>query len=195
MTTSHIRSGVFTGRAKSATTTYPTIPGVSVVTITPIARVIDTIYYEPMIMHTYGVLDELWCEVTTLAASGVARLGLVAADANWQPIGSPIVTSGELDTSSTGIKKATGLATPLSAGCYLRLARYGVAGPSMRVARGSVPGAPFITTLGASASVVQFTKAEAYAATFPSPVPQWDSHVAAATPFENTVFCVLSEAT
>ncbi len=195
MTNSHIPSGVFSGRAKSASTTYPNLPGISVVTIAPVARAIDTLYYEPMILDTRSTLDELWLEVTTLAAAGVARMGIVAADANWQPLGSAIVTSGEIDTSTTGIKKATALAIPLSAGRYLRLVRFGVVGPTVRIHRGSIRGAPFVTGMGASGSVITLTKAEAYAATFSAPVTPWDTATGGSTPFENTVLCVLSEVT
>lgn len=189
-------SGPPAARAKSSGgTVYPNVPGVSHFTIAPVARAVDRIYYEPRLLPTGAVLNELWLEVSTLAASGVARIAVYAADGDWQPAGNPLVTSSALDTSATGIKKATGLDLTLLAGRYVTAVRYGTAGPSVVAFRGSVPGFGFGTSLGASACITTVYKSEAYAATFASPGTKWDTVTNASSPFENTALWVLSEIT
>jgi hypothetical protein len=191
---SHIPAGVFAVRAKSATVTYPNIPGVAPVSQATTARAVDVLYYETRILHRSGVIDELWINVTTLAAGGVARLGVCACGDDEQPLGSAIYTSAELSTASTGPKGESGLGIRVSAGLYLFVARFGVVGPTLRAIRGSLPGGS-IDPAFTSGIVTAHTKASAYAAAFPSPMTPWDTAPAGTTPFENTVFCTLSSVT
>lgn len=62
-------------------------------------------------------VDGLACEVTTGAAGNV-RLGLTALDKTMKPIGAPLVDSGDISTSTTGVKTHTFTPITLQPGVY-----------------------------------------------------------------------------
>lgn len=185
--------GSYGGRAKTAATNFPTIPGVSSIAITVQTHATGITYYERMyVENDAAVLDELWIEVTVLAASGKARLAVFNADVNWQPTSLVVGPATELDTNTTGVKKLTGLATSLPRGRYLKAMRFNVAAPELRVARGSpaIAGTSFGTSLGNN-FVSQMRVTEAYG-TWAANGTDWDTGGLTGSGELHGIFCVLS---
>lgn len=134
---------------------------------------VDTLYAYPVPLDG-GILDTIYCEVTTLAA-GVARVGIFAnkTDGSLYP-GALVLDSGEFDVSSTGVKSTGSLAVAIPAGLYWFSFTCGTAAPTMRsLAAGSynhILGLP--STMGATPHF-SGQVARAYAAlptTFPASV-------------------------
>jgi hypothetical protein len=96
-----------------------------------------------------------------------------------------------LDTTTTGVKKITGLAAELPAGRYVTALRCGVAMPSLRAIRGSVPGGPLNPVLGTNSMAVYLTAAAAYGE-WAADGPNWTAYQVGITPLEYMVFTVLS---
>ena len=94
------------------------VPGLGVGDINTRAQTTDRDYYEPFHVDTPISISVLGVEVTT-ASAGNIRIGIYRADANLQPIGAPLADSGNLDTTSTGVKTYTP-GSPI----YLRRGRY-----------------------------------------------------------------------
>ncbi len=66
-----------------------------------------------------GVLDTIAMEVTTLGAGSAARVGIYKNTAGGILYPSSLVLdSGEFDTTSTGVKSASGLSVPVAPGLY-----------------------------------------------------------------------------
>ena len=111
---------------------------------------------------------------TTLEAAKNFRIGLYAADTDWQPIGAPLLDSGDISAASTGVKTYTP-ATPvfLARGRYVSVLATDATGTAVwRVAIGYVPGAAFGTGLGSTAALSELRATRTYAA-FPTPGQQW----------------------
>lgn len=138
--------------------------------------------YAPFWVGTPIVVDQLAFEVGTAASAGVtSRVGIYAADADWQPIGGPLADSGAIAVDSTGVKTYTP-----SSPIYLQRGRYvevgntsATTGPSVRLYAGSlITGIP--TAMG-NLFVNKLSVARAYAA-FPTPGTAWNTVGTAATP-------------
>lgn len=99
-----------------------------------LAPVVDFIYAVPVPLAS-GVINRLGVEVVTLAASGVARLGIYKAISprNIYP-GNLVVDSGEISTATTGVKKITGLSARVYDGLHWLAIITGVAQCAIRSA-------------------------------------------------------------
>lgn len=86
----------------------------------------------PYIVNTRETWDQIVCEVVTAQAASHGRFALYAASTDWVPVGGPLVDSGLVDTSTTGVK-ATAI-TPLAVapGLYLMAKNFDTAGIVMR---------------------------------------------------------------
>jgi hypothetical protein len=164
----------------------------SLASVGTLAAGTNVIFYERMIIEAACVLDELWLEVTAAAgAGGVARMAVYRANENWQPTSLVVGPNTELDTTSVGIKKLTGLATSLSPGLYLRASQFGVSSPTVRQFRGSMKSAPLSPSLGASPFVVMMRTITAYAPWSATPA-EWTDTVTSAAPEAFHTLCVIS---
>ena len=176
------------GRAKSATVTYLSVPGVETSTVTAQGITADRLYYMPMCVTSTISLDQLVVEVTIAGAGGtVARLGIYNADTDWQPT-SLVEDSGLTATVPLDAAAVTeiSIGQTLTAGRYL-LAYVGNGGPALRIVKGGSRYAGYLNTLGATPFVEQLYVAFAYAA-LPDPGTAWDTVVTAATPFRYWIF-------
>ena len=64
--------------------------------------------YHPLVLvEGPTLIDQFAFEVTIADAGKVARVGLYAADARWQPIGVPLADSGDISLTGTGVKTYT----------------------------------------------------------------------------------------
>lgn len=134
------------------------------------------IHYQPFRVemgHTITI-TAIGIRVHTLAASGHAILGCYATTAGMQPTGSSLLSSGVLDTSSTGVKQTTGLSVTLSAGVYLISMGVDV---SVRLYTMRGPGLP-----GAQGfynwdySTTGFIRSRTYDGSNPSSPPAWNDN-------------------
>lgn len=131
-------------RARSGSTNWYTIPGFSYHSISTTTLGVNGQRYEPVVVHTPIVLDQLVLEVTTLGA-GLARLGIFNANENWQPT-TVVVDGGTVDVSSTGFKTAS-INTTLQPGNYLFSVNVNVS-TGARILLGNVPNQDIGPTAG-----------------------------------------------
>ena len=167
--------GVSIGRAKIGGSSYFTIPGTFISVALTNTRSADEVVYTPWITKVPIVIDQIKFEVTT-AVAGNARVGIYAADADWQPISKPLVDSGDIDTSTTG-EKVYGISP---SGVYLPPGRYlsvlnCSAAPTLRYFRGSPAANSVGSTLGASSVVGELVSSQTYGA-FPNPGTTWSGN-------------------
>src|SRR5215510_9525761 len=95
------------GRPKTASTTFFTLPGVWFASLGALfGPSANNDYYNPIFADTSMVIDQLAMFVSTSGAGNV-RFGIYAADTNWQPVGAPLVDTGDVSVSSTGLKTFT----------------------------------------------------------------------------------------
>jgi hypothetical protein len=73
---------------------------------TTFALTAGTDYYSPLYFASPMMVDTLAFEVTTGVAFN-ARIGLYAADTDFQPVGAPLVDSGDISVAAGGIKTYT----------------------------------------------------------------------------------------
>jgi len=102
-------------------TKVPMVPGFVSVSLTTQAFNGNSFQAFPIVLDRARTLDEVWIEVTTLAASGTAKVAIYAADDDLQPttLVLNVTSGGALDVSTTGVKKVTGINTSISAGTYI----------------------------------------------------------------------------
>lgn len=170
------------GRGKQGSTSYYLIPGAQPTTTATISIAINTDVYHPLYVDTPIVVDQMAAEITS-GGTGNMRIGLYEADLNWQPVGGPLMDSGNIDTSTTGVKTYTpGTAVYLRRGRYLSVYNSDL-GPTLRIFRGSLPNGQLLTTLGTNANLKWMTVSRTYAA-FPSPGTAWDTAVSGSNSYE-----------
>lgn len=165
------------GRAKGGATTYYSIPGVicTATSTTSIGPLTDVDLYAPFFADTPIVIDQAALEVTTLEAAKNLRAGIYAADTDWQPVGAPLLDSGNISTATTGVKTYTpGTPLLLPRGRYLEVFNTSMTTGSYRVWNGSFLGANLRTALGATSFTSVFSVTRAFAA-FPTPGTAWDT--------------------
>ena len=175
------------GRPKGGGTTYFIIPGILGVGGNTKALTNGTDNYAPFFVDSNLVVDQLVFEVSTAGSAGVtSRVGLYAADKDWQPIGAPLADSGTIATDTTGVKTYTPT-NPI----YLRRGRYLSVGNSSAatapIVRALQISQAYLTTLGSSLTISSYTVARAYAA-FPTPGTAWTTTAGAATPAGHFLF-------
>ena len=160
-------------RAKSASVTFPVIPGVVVNAMSDIALTTNVARYNPIIIREACTLTEMWVAVSTLASSSHVTLALYNASVDWQPGTLVSGASGEIDSSSTGLKKITGLSISLSRGNYLTRV-HSDSNPTLRTARGHpAVGAIIGTSTGTSQQLSGLTETITYTSTPESPGTAW----------------------
>jgi len=182
-------AAVAEGRAKSATETMYTVPGVSFVSQTTAVLAASQDRFFPMYIVTAVTLDLLSIQVTVAgAAATTARLGIYNANTDWQPT-TLVLDAGTVAVDSTGIKSIT-INQALSAGRYLLVINTDGA-PTVRGFRGTGRYTGLIPTLGANAYVETIRNSRAYAV-FPSPGTAWDTSVNNSVPLLNVVLTRVS---
>jgi hypothetical protein len=183
------------GRAKQGATTYYSLPGVSVSSVSLSSPAGDTDVYSPIYVSTPIVVDQLAFEVGILVAGGNARIGLYAADTDWQPVGAPLADSGNISIATTGVKTYTP-ATPiaLAPGRYVTVYNQSdtTFTANIRNLIGSVAFANVDTAIGATPSHSLLSIARAYAA-FPTPGALWTTPSPTATAPANKVLLRISQ--
>jgi hypothetical protein len=145
----------------------------------------NTIRYMPFRIPdgTTLAVDRIWFEVTTLQAGSNARIGVWAADINWQPTGAPLIDA-TTTTATTGAKNITVSAT-LTAGRYIAgivsdaniSCRAGIA----RVSWGSDHSGTAVAAGGSSQMITNRRVALTYPGTMPTPGPAWTATDTSAT--------------
>lgn len=151
------------GRPKVSTTDSLMLPGVALTgSVGTLAPGNNTLYYFPIYVAAPLTITGLLLEVTTLAASGKARVGIYNADSDLQPT-SLIVDGGELDCSSTGVKEAT-ISTTLAPGRYLLAAVCNSGTIQVRYARGGSERLGVLPGLGANMLRAELTVTNTYGA-------------------------------
>lgn len=164
------------GRPKRSGETYYIVPGVQIGAVSTTGLSNDIDVYTGWFNRTPIVIDQLAFEVSGSSA-GNARCGFYRADRDWQPIGAPLADSGDISTGTTGVKTYTP-STPIIVrpGRYLSVINAS-ATPTVRVFRGSSPGAIIQSELGASLFVTAVSVSRSYAA-FPTPGTAWTTDAA-----------------
>lgn len=176
------------GRAKSTTgTVFFQIPGVVPVGTATSALANGGDRFMPIFVDSPLVVDQLALEITTLDAAGHSRVGIYAADTDYQPTGAPLADSGDLSTAATGVQNYTPT-TPiaLARGRYLLVHQADTATAQFRVQTGFIPGG-FLLGSTASNMLNSLSNTRAYAA-FPTPGTLWGSTGSSSTPFKYTVW-------
>lgn len=131
--------------------------------------------YAPWFPEENITITELGLYVNTAAAGGVtARLGIYAADDNWQPTGAPILDAGTVAVDTTGKKTITGLSAALTGRTrYLAVINAGGAGvPNVQTWGGDIGLMGGFPDIVAGGPALELTVARAYAA-FPNPGSAW----------------------
>lgn len=152
------------GRLLAAATTHMAIPGVVLNSQGTAALAANLVRYFPIYVVTPIVVDQLVLEVTTLAGSTTARMGIYHADKDWVP-GALVVDGGTVATDSTGVKAAS-VTAPLAPGRYL-MATNSNGTATIRTFRGFLANQWLMSTLGASSVVFLLRGAQTYGA-FPA---------------------------
>jgi hypothetical protein len=127
-----------------------------------VALLAGTRYFHRLWFEAPVIVDQLAFEVTT-AGTGVVRVGLLAADFDWQP-SSVLVDSGDIDVSTTGVKTYT-LPSPVTmpVGRVLAVIHPNV-GVTVREALGGFITTDLLTTLGTSPVIARRYVSVAYGA-------------------------------
>jgi hypothetical protein len=174
------------GRAKSAGTTYLSIPGIYVgaggQTFNPPANQDN---YAPWFTSTPIVIDQLVIEISSLVAGNI-RFGFYAADTDWQPIGAPLADSGSITSSAAVLTYTPGTPIILSRGRYLSVMNQS-SQSSLRTARGAIIGSSFDPSLGASPTLREMFVGRAFAA-FPTPGTAWTTSTGISQGVEHYVY-------
>lgn len=163
---------VAAGRPKSASVTTLSVPGVSLLDINTVVMSENVLRFQPFLVDTPITVDQIVFEVTTAATdfgTKEARVGIYAADTDWQPT-TLLVDSGALATNSPGIKTAS-ISLALTAGRYL-MAWINGSNPAVRRLRGSSL-AGIHPSLGATPYIQTFAVNQTYGA-LPSSTA-WDT--------------------
>jgi hypothetical protein len=150
------------GRSKASGTTYLSTPGFGVSSVTTQALSAGVRYFYRLWFEAPVIVDQLAFEVTT-AGAGVARVGLMTADFDWQP-SSVLADSGDVDVSTTGVKTYT-LASPVTVpvGRVLAVFHPNI-GVTVREASGGFISTDFVTTLGTNPVIARRNVTLAYGA-------------------------------
>jgi hypothetical protein len=141
-----------------------------------LALAANTIRYTPFLVPS-GTLavDRIWFEVTTLQSGSNARVGVWAADINWQPTGAPLIDA-TTTTATTGAKNIT-VSASLPAGRYIAGivsdANISVRCGTMRPMWGSDHSGTAVAAGGSSQIISNRRVALTYPGTMPTPGPAW----------------------
>ena len=172
-------SAVGDSRFNLSSTPNWVIPGAgSPLSITTVPPSGNFLFYAPIRIDKAQSFDRIGTEIVTAAASGLTRLGIYNCDTDLQPT-SLIVDSGDLDSSTTGVKSAT-ISVTLQPGRYLLAMVNNSNGIAFRCIKAGML-AGLLPTLGSSPYVIRGTLAFSYAA-LPSTGPAFTAQNSASTP-------------
>ncbi len=157
------------------------LPGIQVnATNNALALGANTIHYTPFVCDFSISVDRILFDVTTAVASSNARVGVYAADTDWQPTGAALI-DGTATTATTGAKEITVSAT-LTAGRYLAC----IVSDSAISVRGTNVFLPGLNDVNASAfgggqNIIQGTRRVSltYPGSLPNTGPAWTTTSAA----------------
>ena len=162
------------GRPDAAALDFYYVPGVTFTGASAAATILtaDQDWYAPFYCDTPTVIDRLAFNCTALVAATNARVGIYAATVNWQPIGGPLLDSGDISTATTGIKTYDP-STPLylPRGRYLTVINSNGAPSIFRYPGALINNGPQ-SSFGASGFAARYTVTRTYAA-FPNPGTAW----------------------
>ena len=178
------------GRQRYGGTSQFSLPGVDTYGSVSTATInADALRYETILVTTPITLDQLAIEVTTASGTGgsTARLGIYAADTDWQP-SSLIVDGGTVATDSTGVKTVS-INQALTPGRYLLVVNASH-NFTARFVRGGSRYAGYAPALGASPYNQVMTVTSTYAA-LPSTVVPW-TFTGTSTGTQHFIFCRVS---
>jgi len=164
------------GRPKVDTANYYTIPGVFSTDQAPSTISANTDYYAPWYTPTPIGINELAFELTTGSGSGNIRIGVYAANDNWQPVGNPLLDSGDIPVQTTGIKTYNPGFIVFPPGRYVS-----VLNCSASVALMLRTASPSQNPVESGQFLVNFSVGRTYAA-FPTPGTAWTSAAGSSTP-------------
>ena len=99
--------------------------------ISGITYTAGSIFYFPIFVDYPMTVTQVQTNVSTLAASGTAVLGIYTANSSLQPV-SLVSSFGTISTATTGLKTITSLSVSLSRGFYLMAFLPLTANPVMR---------------------------------------------------------------
>lgn len=169
---------IIRGRPKNATVTYHCLPGVAITGfsasgVPPAAA--NTDHYQPFLLDRTMEFDSVDLRLTDDPVDGNnLRVGIYAADINWQPEGNPLADSGDISTDLIGVKSYDFGGSPLAlpAGRYLLVFNITTASSvAFATWDGNVPGASALDIASGGWNRL-WTVARTYAA-FPSPGTHW----------------------
>lgn len=147
-------------------------------TASTVALSAGTIWEFPFAPRSPITLTAIAVRCSTLAASSLVRVGICAADDDWQP--SSLLDERTFDTTSTGVKSVTGLSISLPAGRYLILQRSEGGNPTMVRWNGTQSPWSTTNTLSGGGTLSQMGYVTS-AADF-STLPKWDTFYANTNP-------------
>lgn len=148
------------------------LPGCAITSVNTAALSNGSIRYAPILVETAITIDQLVIEVTTNVGGTHARVGIYAADLNWQP-GALVVDGGSLDTGAAAAVVAATVNVTLPPGRYLTAINSDGA-PTLRRIIGGSNLWGMLPTLGASPLINAISVASAFGA-FQDPGVQWAS--------------------
>lgn len=111
-------TAVVPGRLKASGVAHPGLPNTVFQSNGTQAIIANQVRYNGFIVLSPVTLDQLVCEVQATGTATLIRMGIYAADTDWQPTGAPIVDGGTIDASTPGAKSVS-INTPLAVGRYL----------------------------------------------------------------------------
>jgi hypothetical protein len=157
------------------------LPGIQVnATNNALALGANTIHYTPFVCDFSISVDRILFDVTTAVASSNARVGVYAADTDWQPTGAALI-DGTATTATLAAKEITVSAT-LTAGRYLAC----IVSDSAISVRGTNVFLPGLNDVSASAfgggqNIIQGTRRVSltYPGSLPNTGPAWTTTSAA----------------
>lgn len=175
----HHPQEVVEGRGYYGTTSLIGVPGVRFASVGTLTATYNRIFYISFMVTTPITVNQVIIEVTTPAAAGKkCRIGIYAADKNWQPLARK-VASAQIAIDTAAVVTTDVTATVLTPGRYL-IAFTGEATAIFRSARGADKYIQLDPVFGASAIVTDIFVAATYAA-LPDPGTAWD-YAECATP-------------
>lgn len=176
-------------RAKTASTTKLTVPGIDLISQSTATVSANQIRYAPFVVYTPIVADQIVCEVTTQgAASTTARLGIYKANLDLQPT-DLVLDAGTVAVDSTGVKTIS-ISQALAPGNYLTA--FNTDGtPTMRTWRGGSRYSGLHAALGTNSFPQTLRVNETYAA-YASSGTDHDSSGNVAVPIEQIILLRVS---
>jgi len=185
------------GRGKvSGGATYYSLPGVALVSMTTWGANAGTgkDYYHPLFLNAPVVCDQLAVEVSTLEAAVNCRIGLYRADTDWQPVGAPLMDSGDISLATTGVKTYTpGTPVYLAQGRLLSVITTNSAGTAaFRSFRGSTPDLGNISESVGSSPMRSDLRATRVFGALPTPGQAWTISASGSTGMDYVVLLRLS---